>query len=167
MRRGAVVAPCYLLLLAGDLRSQGLNNLWMGGYFSMVEPPWGAVDIRFDDGTATISTLNREIGFGRTSANITDNDGNLLFSTNGAIVANALGDTMLNGGGLSPSPYTDLYPSGPHLLQAALIVPKPESDGTYYIFHGSVDQLQDFYAEKLLFTIVNMQLDNGLGRVTA
>ena len=167
LRREAQVALCMLVTLGQGAFSQGRNNLWLGGYDNFAAPPWGGVDLAFGSGSLVISTAFRQINYKRTNANIADNDGNLLFSTNGAIVGNALGDTMLNGGGLSPSPYTDLYPGGPHLLQAALIVPKPESDGTYYIFHGSVDQLQEFYAEKLLYTIVDTQLDNGLGGITA
>lgn len=61
-------------------------------------PPWGGVDIDFLGGTRVIDTVDRQIRFGRTSANITDPDGNLLFSTNGAYLANAVGVQMQGGG---------------------------------------------------------------------
>ncbi len=83
--------------------------------------------------------MDREIDFFRTNANITDTAGNLLFSTNGAYIANATGDTMLNGAGLNPAWYTSLYPNGLHIGQGSLILPKPDHPGTYYLFHGTLD----------------------------
>ncbi|HRN38384.1 MAG TPA: hypothetical protein PLL18_15875, partial [Flavobacteriales bacterium] len=76
-----------------------------------------------------MSSVNRDIDFFRTSANITNASGELLFSTNGVHVANATGDTMLNGAGLNPSWYTSELsgpPGGLLLTQSDLILPKPE-----------------------------------------
>ena len=108
---------------------QGLNSLWMGGSDSEGDPPFGGVDLNFITGAAVVTALERNIDFRRTCANITDTDGSLLFSTNGTFVANVTGDTMLNGAGLNPGPYADLYPEGLYLNQAVLIVPDP-GDGS-------------------------------------
>ena len=80
---------------------QELNNLWMGGYDEEGNwpEPWGGVDLDFVTGVRAVSTVNREISFFRTNANITDSAGNLLFSTNGAYLANATGVQMQGGGG--------------------------------------------------------------------
>jgi len=144
---------------------QGLNNLWLGGYFGEGPPPVGSVDVDFQTGNAIVTTTNRAIGFGRTNTNITDSEGDLLFSTNGAFVANASGDTMLNGTGLNPSEYTSNYPGGLHLAQPVLIIPKPESGDIYYLLHGTLDDQVAFTAQHLYLTTIDMSLDGGLGGV--
>lgn len=137
----------------------------MGGYASWAGPPYGGVDMEFSSGAIEISSLDRVIGYFRTNANITDADGNLLFSTNGVFVANALGDTMLNGGGLNPGPYVNLYPEGIFIAQGALILPKPDNPEVYLILHMTVNNPVDVHADQLYLTVVNMGLDNGLGGV--
>lgn len=154
-----------LLGICPSVRGQGLNNLWMGGFESYADPPFGGVDLEFMSGSLSISTLSRAIGFKRTSANITDANGGLLFSTNGAFIANALGDTMLNGTGLNPSAYTSIYPGGLHISQACLILPKPEAPGVYYLFHGTIDEQPISVAHYLYLTTIDMSLDGGMGGV--
>jgi len=142
-----------------------MNNLWMGGYASWAGPPYGGVDMEFTSGSLMVSSASRDIGFFRTNANITDASGDLLFSTSGTFVANALGDTMLNGAGLNPGPYSTLYPNGLFILQGALILPKPETPGTYLLLHMTVDNDIEVNSEELYLTTVDMSLDIGLGGV--
>lgn len=147
---------------------QGVNNLWMGGYVDAgIDTALGGVDLNFITGNRIISTVDRGIDFGRTSANITDSVGNLLFSTNGAYIANDTGDTLLNGAGLNPSWYTSQYPEGLHIPQACLILPKPGSPGVYYLFHGTVDDPPTTSALHLYLTTIDMSLDGGLGGVVS
>lgn len=158
-----------VLLICGFTRTQaqGLNNLWLGGFDSDGPPPFGGIDLDFQSGSMDISTVSRAIGFRRTSANITDANGNLLFSTNGAFIANATGDTMLNGGGLSPSAYTSNYPEGLYIQQAALILPKPGTSSIYYLFHSTIDDQVDYFAQRMYVTTIDMSLDGSLGGVVA
>ncbi|MBV6405228.1 MAG: hypothetical protein GFGODING_01995 [Flavobacteriales bacterium] len=162
-----IPAALLLWLLAHPrlLVSQGINNLWLGGYGEQWGPPWGGVDMDFDSGSLIVSTISRDIGFSRTNANIADASGNLMFSTNGAFVANVTGDTMLNGTGLNPSDYTSIYPEGLHLSQACLILPKPDSSGIYYLLHGTLDNISGPNALYLYLTTIDMSLDGGLGGV--
>ncbi len=145
------------------LAQQGINDLWMGGFEDQSPPPWGGVDLDFMTGDLVIYTVNREIDFHRTSANISDAEGNLLFSTNGAYIANATGDSMLNGGGLNPSWYTSDHPEGLYISQGCLILPKPETPGFYYLFHGTIDDLSSSLSHHLYLTTIDMSLDSGLG----
>ena len=62
--------------------SQGRDNLWMMGY--SIPPITGKADIEFSSGAPVITTSTRDINLSLTFANITDNNGNLLFYTNGA-----------------------------------------------------------------------------------
>ena len=144
---------------------QGLSNLWMGGYGEQWGEPWGGVDMDFFSGSMVVSTVDRGIDFGRTSANITDMEGHLLFSTNGAYIANVTGDTMFNGSGLNPSMYTSWWPVGLHIAQGCLILPKPSTPGIYYLFHGTIDDLSSSLSHHLYLTSIDMSLDSGLGGV--
>lgn len=112
-----------------------------------------------------ISTMARAIGYRRTNANITNVYGDLLFSTNGTFVANALGDTMLNGSGLNPGPYVNLYPEGIYIAQGVLILPKPEAPNIYYLIHMTIDNSTVINAEHLLVTTIDMSLDGGMGGI--
>ncbi len=147
------------------LPGQGLNNLWMGGVEGENPQPFGGTDLNFFTGELVVSYINRDIDFSRTCATITDSIGNLLFSTNGAYIANAAGDTMLNGAGINPGPYAAQYPNGLHIAQGALILPKPDHPNNYYLFHSTVDDLPTATAHRLYLTEIEMTLDGGLGGV--
>lgn len=150
------------------LAQQGIQNLWMGGYESVEPHPLlGGVNLDFRTGNLVISTATRAIDFKRTNANITDSAGNLLFSTNGAYIANATGDTMLNGGGLNPSWYTSDHPEGLYISQGCLILPKPDAPGIYYLLHSTIDILPNARAMALYLTTVDMGLSDGLGGVVS
>src|SRR5690606_40520178 len=73
---------------------QGVNNLWMGGYYENPDTLLGGVDLEFLSGSRVVSAVDRAISFYRTNANITDDAGQLLFSSNGAYLANANGEQM-------------------------------------------------------------------------
>ena len=163
----AVLAAMFSVLFVApfNARSQGLNNLWMGGYEDESPPPWGGVDLDFLSGALVITTATRTMDYKRTNTNITDGEGDLLISTNGAYLANATGDTLLNGTGLNPSNYTSNYPEGLHVQQAVLILPKPGSSNIYYLFHSTIDDQVDYFAQRLYITTIDMSLDGGLGGV--
>ncbi|MBK6626160.1 MAG: T9SS type A sorting domain-containing protein [Flavobacteriales bacterium] len=162
----AALVQCFLGSWQAGF-GQGWNDLWLGGFDSDGPPPFGGVDLEFITGSLVISTVSRDIGFRRTSANITDANGDLLFSTNGAFVANAFGDTMLNGTGLSPGWYADQYTEGFAIPQGVLVLPKPEAPDIYYLFHNSVDVWAGPHAQSLYLTTIDMSLDGGLGGVTS
>jgi len=163
--RAVWLSLLYLFVLCASAQ-QGLNNLWVGGYASSAGPPNGGVDLEFSTGSLEISSASRAIWFFRTNANITNEVGELLFSTNGSFIANALGDTMLNGAGLNPSDYTSSWPWGLHISQGCLILPKPEEQSTYYLLHSTIDDQAASAAQHLYLTVINMNLEGGLGGVT-
>lgn len=148
--------------------SQGRDNLWMLGYST--PPITGKADIEFSSGSPFVSTSNRNINLSFAFANITDTNGNLLFYTNGAVVANALDNIMPNGDSLSPATYTfsgawQYY--GFPIPQASLIIPDPGDSSRYYLFHSSVDVLSNGAQAPLhlYYSIIDMDADSGLGDV--
>jgi hypothetical protein len=100
-----------------------------------------------------------------TNTTISDINGNLLFSTNGYYIADATGDTMLNGGGLNPSTYTSMFPDGLSLSQANLAIPKPGTSATYYLFHSTIDIQATSQSQYLYLTTIDMNGNGGLGAV--
>ncbi|MBK6642012.1 MAG: hypothetical protein IPG39_12700 [Bacteroidetes bacterium] len=67
----------------------------------------------------------RKIPFSDTQGNISDENGNLLMSSNGYFIADATGDTMLNGANINPGMCTEDYgtPFGLPMPYANIILP--------------------------------------------
>jgi hypothetical protein len=163
--RAALLLCLFGLLLEGN--AQGLNNLWLGGYQSWAGSPYGGVTLDFTSGSLVIDPVSRDVDFFRTNTNMSDANGNLLFATNGTMVANAMGDTMLNGSGLNPGTYADLYPEGLYIAQGVLALPQPNEPNVYYLLHMTIDNSVVINAEHLLLTTIDMSLDGGLGGVVS
>ena len=87
-----------------------------------------------------------------TSACISDSNGNLLFYSDGVTIWNKNHVVMQNGDNI-----------GGHTHQCGVIVPLPGSPNIYYFFsfNGPVGQ---GYAN-LIYSVIDMSLDNGLGGV--
>lgn len=114
--------------------------------------------INFNTNTGEISALNGGQLFteeGCTS--ISDSSGNLLFYTNGINAYNRDHELMPNGTGLKGHQSS---------TQSAIIIPKPDGEGIYYIFTVDTDFNSD-PDEGFHYSEVNMNLDGGLGDITA
>lgn len=96
----------------------------------------------------TGSTMNQYEGV----ASISDENGNLLFYTNGVNVWNKLHNIMLNGAGLS---------GHQSATQSAIIVPQPGNDSIYYVFTCDYQG----HSNGLCYSVINIKKDNGLGEV--
>ncbi|MBK9048670.1 MAG: hypothetical protein IPL74_18980 [Bacteroidetes bacterium] len=100
----------FLILSCTNGYGQGYNHQWLLGSCNFFQDPKGR--ILFDSGSYSLINENRKMVFKGTQANISDAGGNLLMSSNGIWIANATGDTMMNGSGLNPSPFTSNWPNG-------------------------------------------------------
>ena len=140
----------------------------MMGNTGLASPPFGGTDIDFKTGNPVVSYISRTMDFGRTSANITDGQGDLLFATNGQYIADRTGNQMMNGGGLNPGWYSDdCGDDGLQIFQAALILPKPGDSAIYYLFHNTADDMTTGTSGKLSLTTIDMRLNGDLGAVIA
>lgn len=156
----------YCFLLSGQ--TTGINNNWLLGYGSYWGHPWGHTLIDFSSGTPVYTYDSLEMDINRTSANISDTNGNLLFYTNGYYIADATGDTMQNGNNISPTGFYNLNPKGLTAPQACLILPKSNSNNLFYLFHNTFDNSPS-YTRSLNFycSIIDMNLNNGKGAVVS
>jgi gliding motility-associated-like protein len=112
--------------------------------------------LNFDPATGNVSALTD--GFLDTfegCASISDDQGTLLFYTDGITVFNVDHNIMLNGNGLRGDPSS---------TQSAIIIPKPADENIYYIF--TVDIVGNGSSQGLNWYEVDMRLDNGKGGVT-
>ena len=130
----------YLLNLFG----QGEGNIW---YFGK------GFGLDFNDGVPKLlkdGALNTFEGV----ASISDYKGNLLFYTDGQKVWNSKHEIMPNGDGLM---------GDSSATQSAVIVPKPRSRTTYFIF--TIDAAENEFGNGLRYSEVNMLADNGYGEI--
>lgn len=107
----------------------------------------------------TVIPITSSIHSTESCASISDKNGNLLFYTDGVTVWNKTNSVMMNGTnllGLTSS------------TQGALIVRKPGSTNLYYLFtaDGTSNALNHHMENGYRYSIIDMNLDNGLGAVT-
>ncbi len=138
-----------LLLLLTNLVSFAQNQAanWYFGYGAGMQFNLGSNTLTPFDGGA----LSTNEG----CASISDVFGNLLFYTDGTTVWNTSNTPMVNG--------TNLFGDSSS-TQSAIIVPKPNDDSLYYVF--TVDNNLNGSNFGLNYSLVNMDLQGGLGQVT-
>lgn len=155
------------LLFAFYSSAQKENNVWMLGQLL----PNTNCGIDWNGGTPDTFSVLRDMDFFLLNASICDTSGALLFYTNGQYIANRNNDTLLNSVNFNPGYLTNYYaPYGMGLPQGAMIIPRPDHYGQYYVFHESgelcnVSGRIASQATHLSCTTVDMSLDNGLGGV--
>ena len=158
-----------LILFSYNLHSQREDANWLVGYDNGVGGYYGISNISFDTILQSIpimDTISSPIAFRQNNAIISDKIGNILFYTNGVVVMNKANDTMQNGNGLSPCSYTYQYEDdGLSNIQGSLILPAPTQDNLYYLFHETIFITGEPYADNFLYSIVDINGDNGKGTV--
>jgi len=124
----------------------------------------------FNDDSLKISKDNINSEFFLTNASISDDDGNLLFYTNGCYIKDRMHNIMPYGDGLNPGIiYEDNCPDyGYTATEGATIIPPIAGSDVYYVFHTAYDVFNIspiVRCNKLYYSVVDMGLNNGLGAV--
>lgn len=146
MKKNNVIAILFCLLFA-SLFAQNQNNNW---YFG------NRAALSFSNGNPVPISTSQMVSI-EGCASVSDPvTGNLLFYTNGVQIWNAANNVMPNGNGLLSGGSTSA-------TQGVLIVPYPGNANLYYVF--TVDETSNNGAKGFRYTIVDMNLDNGLGDV--
>lgn len=142
----------FFVLLTATAFGQNQGNIWyFGEGFGLdfnTTPP-----TLLDDGEITAGTACGSENIEGT-ASIADSSGNLLFYTNGQTIWNREHHPMPNGTGLL---------GGISSMQAAIIVPKPLSNTSYYVF--TTDDFCNDLENGMRYSIVDICEDNGNGDV--
>jgi gliding motility-associated-like protein len=134
---------CILLLLTTFAFCQNNNANWYFGY---------SAGLNFSTNPPT-PLLNSAMPWAYCSATQSDDNGNLLFYTDGQTIYNSLHQVMANGTGL-------MGQGTP--VQGALIIRKPGSQNLHYVF----TMMGDGQPGGLNYSIVDMNLASGQGSVT-
>lgn len=160
----------YLLCISTLLFAQKHDNIWVLGYYGQnPHPILGGMIIDFNETPPLISDIDTGMDFNFTNASISDAEGNLLFYTNGIYIADASHEVMENGDSINNMGISQQYSStGLPIPQGALILPFPENDSLYYVFHVPVipdTNGLDAFIFKLNYSVVNVNKNNGNGSV--
>ncbi len=149
------------LLFSLNAFSQGLSHTWLLGYITTDT----LMRINFSTTSATLITEIRKMPFQETQGNISDENGNLLMSSNGIWIANSANDTMLNGSNLNPNLTTNsMKPFGLALMNGNIVLPMPEDSNKYVLFHQTFGDFTN-YSIEIFYTIIDKTLDGGKGGV--
>lgn len=144
-------------LLVGTLFAQKQANMWCFG---------DNAGLDFNSGTAVFFEAT-DFYSHEGSATIADDDGNLLFSTNGYTIWDRNFVPMPNGDGGRKVPNGNGLASGNSTAQPAIIIPRPGSQSIYYVFTLGHNAGRFMGDGKLSYSEVDMTLNNGNGDVTA
>jgi hypothetical protein len=94
--------------------------------------------------------------------------GELLIYCHGGIIFNKLGLPMENGDSINSGKYVlQYYPNDVFAYQGSLILPYPNHNNLYYVFYSNLDSaIQGSYlASKFRYSLVDISINNGLGKV--
>ncbi len=163
---GMLLFLILFFVLEATAFAQGYNHTWLLGYLNNTPNDKGRLN--FTDTSVTYITEIRKIPFEETQGNISDENGNLLMSSNGIFIANATGDTMQDGGGLNPNSYTDDYKQyGLVLPYGNIILPVPYDTNKYVLFHqtGNYNSGSLLSSTEIYYSIADMSYNGGLGKV--
>lgn len=141
-----------LFLINYSLQAQFQSGLWTGKQaYNWPEYEQG---LNFSTSPPQLTDSGQN-SFYEGNGVISDNEGNLLFYSDGVTVWNKNHEVMDNGEGLFGNISS---------TQSGLIIPKPGSEGHYYVFstdNGDAAPPTEYY-----YSEVDMNLNNGLGAVT-
>ncbi|MBL0070320.1 MAG: T9SS type A sorting domain-containing protein [Bacteroidetes bacterium] len=105
--------------------------------------------------------------FKGTQANISDVNGNLLMASNGIWIANATGDTMMNGGGLNPGGITSNWPNGLPMTANNIFLSFSNDTNKFMLFHHTANfDGYSYPTNHIYLSEIDISLDNGKGSVT-
>ena len=145
MLRVFILISIILTHYINNVFAQKEANIWYFGYNSGID---------FNSGSP-VALADGQLNTREGCASISDENGNLLFYSDGVTVWNKNHQIMLNGTGLLGHASS---------TQSAIIVPKPNSNTIYYIFTVDAENISGY---GLHYSEIDMSLAGGLGAVNS
>jgi Secretion system C-terminal sorting domain len=151
-----LVFPIFLL-------AQKQDRYWVLGQNASLKFDFGIVpNPQFEKGNFNVISASN-------NASICDkNTGELLIYSHGLIIYNKNGIPMENGDSINPGKYSyNSYPSGLLTYDGVSILPFPEHENLFYVIYTNADSIyaSNYLASRLYYSVVDMSLNNGLGKV--
>jgi len=159
-----IILSIACILLAYSIEAQR-DNVWVMRDFT----------IDFSEKYISLNETNTDITFDRTKASICDDEGNILFYSNGCGVYNVDNQLMPNGDSINYNIFYDDWIEGCKYgylsSQGMIVLPDPANDYGYYIIHKPSEINREngdieFTSDELRYSYVDMRLDAGRGAVT-
>ncbi|MCO6492507.1 MAG: T9SS type A sorting domain-containing protein [Phaeodactylibacter sp.] len=174
-----ITIRCVFFFLTLPLFCLGQKHdyVWMFGYNSnatLEYPGIEGVRLDFNESPPTVDYAPVGGNINVSNATISDENGNLLFYTNGCAIYKADHEIMENGSGLNPGNVSIEwcgkdgygYIAG---VQSCLVLPHPGESNKYVLFHKHLllqyEPFFDAISDSLLYTLVDMSLSNNEGVV--
>lgn len=156
----------FICLLTLSLKAQFEDHNWILGYLSGFGPHTMHFDFNENEMRITNYHSNYKVDHG--NAIISTPDGkSIVAMSNGFTIYNRNLDTMVNGGRINfKTAFYSIY--GSSLPQSVLLLDLPNSPQLYKVLYFWEDQpRRDSFIQvnRLLQTTINIELENGLGRV--
>ena len=166
----AVISIGLLLITCSTFAQVKHDYNWIVGYDATSSTPEGeGTIIDFNNSPVAIDFLPLEINMGSTNTTICNEEGELLFYSNGCSIYNADHLLMENGDNINPGQVHDIQcDNGYTVSQGMISVPAPNSDNIYYIFHQHIIYETapfDVKIDQLLYSTIDINANNGLGSV--
>ena len=148
------------------------DYVWQMGYDYV--PKWG-FSLNFNNRIVKLDTFRRNHGYDAALASLSDKNGNFIFTSNGCKIYNKNLSIMQNGDSVNMGTLRNENCNDNNRLgglvfpQIMIALPQPNNDSVFYVFHSSYDFLTGLpiiaLANKLFYTVINMNENNGLGSV--
>ncbi len=163
----------FFFLLPTLLFAQKQDYYWPFGSDQDSQPGVQASEIRFNKLPIEARTREGGLEFDNNKASICDENGALLFYTNGCAVANQHHEIMPHGDSLNFDDFFvefwgddcgNGYPGKYNIY----IIDAPENDSLFYIIHKvweETSELPTNFSNRIQYSIVNIHADNGNGDV--
>ncbi len=140
-----VTIAISILHVYGQNTNEGYSNNRLLGYYNS-NAPYRGLQFNSYSGTETLDSIPLPFQFYSNSANISDEQGNLLFYSNGFHIANAQNQIIPNGDSLGyvylPGSYGNLFTNynvfGAPLPQSSIILPTPGNSNTFTIIYATL-----------------------------
>jgi hypothetical protein len=169
----------FFLLLWGSLFSQKQDYVWLSGYDSDVgfdsasNTLYGISVMNFNNSPRSIYYDSIQMNFDKTNTSYCDNNGNLLFYTNGIYIANSLDEKIensdsLNWGAMMIVFDPNMYQTGYRTMQGIIALQDPANYNQYYIVntYNNITSQGFVEMEKVVYHKLDLNANAGNGRVT-
>ncbi len=164
-----------LFLFPVFMFGQKFDYIWITGDDNQtLDTTYGGSILDFNYYPPKASYHYREHNMFTTNSSICDSTGNLLFYTNGCIIAGANDELLENGYNINPGSshslwcdtYKDGYSGG---QQSSIILPVPDTANVFYLFHKRTVLYSNPFnviSDKLYYSRVDMNYNNENGIVS-
>ena len=169
--RSVMLTAFMVVSITFCIYAQKHDYNWVSGYgYSPTTNNFGGSDIDFNNWPPKVTFLDREMDFISNSGSVSDENGKLLFYTNGCYINGNDNLPLINGDNLNPGPLADILcvdDDGYRPLQGSIFLPHPSNENLYYLFHHGMvwDNNLGGVTKKFYYTLLDKTLDNGRGDV--